>query len=187
MPIKQEIQKALVTLQKGETILYPTDTVWGIGCDATNESAVKKIYSIKERTASKSMIILVDSVEMLQNIISIIPSAIIEVIRKTTIPTSYIFAKPIGLAKNVIANDNTVAIRVVNDTFCKELIQKFGKPIVSTSANISGNKTPENFHEIDLEIKTRVDYIVKLKQESEMIKSSRIVRIKDDTIQVIRE
>ncbi len=182
-----ELSQAQSVLETGDSILYPTDTVWGIGCDATNENAVKKVYQIKNREESKSLIILVDSLEMLQSIIPIIPRVALDLIEKTTKPTSIIYKNPIGLAKNVIANDNTVAIRIVQDEFCQALIKKFGKPIVSTSANISNKPTPTSFSEISSAIRQQVDYIVPLNQEIIQNKSSKIVVIKnDDSIKVIR-
>ena len=187
MAIRKEIHEALKALQEGKTILYPTDTVWGIGCDATNELAVKRIFSIKKRSESKSMIILVDSLEMLQSIISNIPDNIITILKNTKTPTTYIFNNPKRIANSVIASDNTVAIRIVDDFFCKQLIHQFRKPIVSTSANISGNKTPANYNEIDPSIKKQVDYIVKIKQNNSMKKPSKIIRITKNTINIIRK
>ena len=173
-------------LKQDKTILYPTDTVWGIGCDATSESAVKKIYQIKNRNESKSLIILVDSLAMLESIIKKIPSKALEIIKDTKRPTSIIYDNPIGLAQNLIAADNTVAVRIVQDVFCKELIHQFGKPIVSTSANISGQATPANYSEINKNIKQNVDYIVKRTPKFSK-QPSRIIKISEDTITIIRE
>ncbi len=181
-----EIKKTLPFLTESKTILYPTDTVWGIGCDATSESAVKKIYQIKKRDESKSLIILVDGLAMLQRIIKDIPPKALEIIKETKRPTSIIYDNPIGLAQNLVAADNTVAIRIVQDVFCKELIHKFGKPIVSTSANISGQTTPSNYAEIDEIIKQSVDYIVKHTPEFSK-QASRIIKISEDNITIIRE
>ena len=178
---------ALDYLKSGKTILYPTDTVWGIGCDATNPIAVQKIYKLKQRAESKSLIILVDSIAMLQSIIKNIPLKIIDFIQNTSKPTSIIYTNPTGLAKNVIAQDNTVAIRVTTDPFCKELIHKLGAPIVSTSANISGEQTPENFNEINERILESVDYIVPLQYDQTQGKSSQIIRLQSDgTLLIIR-
>lgn len=188
MPIKEEIQKAILTLQKGNTILYPTDTIWGIGCDATDERAVHKVYALKKRAESKSMIILVDSVKMLQSIISYLPNSMINIVKNTKTPTSYIFYNPKGLAKNVVAKDNTVAVRIANDSFCRQLIHEFGKPIVSTSANVSTKPTPKIFSEIQPEIRNNVDYIVDLHREKSPSKSSRIIKIhKDGKLEVLRK
>lgn len=187
-PFLTSINSALANLKKGNTILYPTDTVWGIGCDATNENAVKKVYQIKQRDERKSLIILVDSIEMLQNYIPNIPKAAVDLIKNTTKPTSIIYKNPIGLAKNVIATDHSVAMRIVQDNFCLALIRKFGKPIVSTSANISNTPTPTCFTEIDAKILHNVDYIVALHPNKKNTKSSRIIKIlKDGSLQILRK
>ena len=175
MLFKQEINTTIAFLKEAKTILYPTDTVWGIGCDATNENAVKQVYQLKNRTESKSLIILVADIDMLQNIIKNIPAKALEIIKNDR-PTSIIYDKPIGLAKNLIAADNTVGIRVVQDAFCKKLIQEFGKPIVSTSANISGDPTPLDFSEINETIKQKVAHIVNITPEFSK-KPSRIIKI----------
>lgn len=175
-----KINNALEVLKQTKTLLYPTDTVWGIGCDATNEQAVAKIFEIKQRSESKSLIILVSGIEMLQMYVTEIPIAIIDLLKKTSKPTTIIYSNPIKLAKNVIANDGTVAIRIVQNEFCKQLISKFGKPIVSTSANISRNPTPKCFKEIDPSILDSVDYIVNLQREEINDKSSTIVKVADN-------
>lgn len=178
--MKQEIEKSLKILQKKEILLYPTDTVWGIGCDATSEAAVSKIYTIKQRAESKSLIILVDEIEMLQQYIPTISKEIKALLSKTTNPTTIIYNNPIGLAKNVVAQDNTVAIRIVQNDFCKQLIAAFGKPIVSTSANISGNETPKSFKEIAQPILESVDYVVNLYREERNEKSSTILKVAEN-------
>jgi L-threonylcarbamoyladenylate synthase len=178
--MKQEIEKSLKILQKKEILLYPTDTVWGIGCDATSEAAVSKIYTIKQRAESKSLIILVDEIEMLQQYIPTISKEIKALLSKTTNPTTIIYNNPIGLAKNVVAQDNTVAIRIVQNDFCKQLIAAFGKPIVSTSANISGNETPKSFKEIAQPILESVDYVVNLHREERNEKSSTILKVAEN-------
>ena len=183
-----EIEKSVLALKNGNTILYPTDTVWGIGCDATDEIAVKKIYHIKSREESRSLIILVSSFEMLQKYIGSIPDIVRSVLLENKKPTTIIYKNPKGLAQNAIADDNTVAIRIVQDEFCQELIHQLGKPIVSTSANISGDPTPKAFNEISKPILDSVDYIVNLSQEEVNLKSSTIIRImEDDTIKIIRD
>jgi len=185
---QKEIEKTLIALQNGHTILYPTDTVWGIGCDATNSHAVKKVFKIKQRAAAKSLLLLVDSVTMLQQIITNIPEKALEIIDTATQPTSIIYSNPKGLAKNVVATDNTVGIRVVKDKFCKTLIHKLGKPIVSTSANSSGKPTPKNFKAIREEILNTVDYIVNLQPDKTNIKSSQIIKINaDGSLENLRE
>lgn len=168
-------------LRKGELLLYPTDTVWGIGCDATDKVAVERIFNLKRRHESKSMVILVHSLEMLKQYVSEIPQVVIELIQSTIAPTSIIYSNPKDLASNVIAEDNTVAIRLVKDEFCELLIEKLGKPIVSTSANISGEPTPKNFNEISEEIKKNVDCIVNWRQDEKIEKTaSHIVKINPD-------
>ena len=183
-----EIEKSVLALKNSNTILYPTDTVWGIGCDATDEIAVKKIYHIKNREESRSLIILVSSFEMLQKYIGRIPDIVKSVLLENKKPTTIIYNNPKGIALNAIANDNTVAIRIVQDEFCQKLIHQFGKPIVSTSANISGDPSPKAFDEIIKPILDSVDYIVNLAKEQVNLKSSTIIRImEDDTIKIIRD
>ena len=179
--------KILFFLNKGSTILYPTDTVWGLGCDATNEAAVKKIYKLKNREESKSLIILVDSIEMLQNHVESIPEKALETLRTSVKPTTIIYNNPKRLASNAIASDNTIAIRIPKDEFCIQLIKEFGKPIVSTSANVSGEPTPKSFSEISEAILKNVDYVVDLHQEKIAEKSSTILKIEGDDVIVIRE
>lgn len=182
------VEKTTNALVNDNTILYPTDTVWGLGCDATNVTAVAKIYQIKKRAESKSLIILVDSFEMLQEYVDNIPEKVIEILNNAEKPTTIIYKNPIGLAPNVIASDNTVAIRIVQNEFCQQLIKEFGKPIVSTSANISGDTTPMSFKEIKPTILDAVDYVVNLQQESVATQSSRILKILENgTIQVLRD
>jgi L-threonylcarbamoyladenylate synthase len=164
-------------LKSHKIILYPTDTVWGIGCDATSETAVAKIYTIKKREESKSLVILVNSIEMLKQYIDDIPKSLADILNNAIKPTTIIYNNPKGLAKNVIAKDNTVAIRITNDEFCQKLIQKFGKPIVSTSANISGMTTPKTFKEIDLAILDTVDYVVNLYHDKKTGSPSSIIKV----------
>lgn len=184
----KEISNSLKSLNQNEIILYPTDTVWGIGCDATSETAVAKVFKIKQRSESKSLIILVDGIEMLKKYIPTISNKILDILHNTIKPTTIIYNNPIGLAKNVVASDNTVAIRIVQNEFCKQLISVFGKPIVSTSANISGMPTPKSFKEIDTAILDSVDYIVNLHRKEINTKSSTIIKIGDnDELIVLRE
>ncbi len=175
-----ETERCLKRLYKNRTILYPTDTVWGIGCDATNESAVSKIYKIKNRAETKSLVILVNSIEMLEKHIENIPQSVIDFLKNIKNPTSIIYKNPKGLAKNVIAEDNSVAIRIVKNEFCNQLIEKFEKPIVSTSANVSGEETPKSFNEISKVILESVDYIVNLHRDVINSKSSTILKIDEN-------
>ena len=182
-----EINNSLRVLRNQRTLLYPTDTVWGIGCDATSEEAVATIFKIKQRSESKSLVILVDSFVMLKKYIPKVSEAVLELLKKTTNPTTIIYDNPFGLAKNVVAEDNTVAIRIVQNEFCKQLISDFGKPIVSTSANISGNPTPKSFKEIEQSILDSVDYVVNLQREEVNEKSSTILKVDEKgTITVLR-
>ena len=158
--MKIEINKAIEILKKGGLVLYPTDTIWGIGCDATNENAVAKVFELKQRNESKALISLVGNKEQLITLTKQIPKE-----AESDKPTTIIYTNISGLADNLIANDGTVAIRIVKDHFCKQLIQNFGKPIVSTSANISGENTPKQFSEISKEIRKNVDYIVNLRHD----------------------
>ncbi|OGS71432.1 MAG: threonylcarbamoyl-AMP synthase [Flavobacteria bacterium RIFCSPLOWO2_12_FULL_35_11] len=174
-----EIKNSLKILNQQKLLLYPTDTVWGIGCDATSEEAVAKVFEIKQRSESKSLVILVDSFEMLQKYIPKVPKAVLELLSKTKNPTTIIYDNPVGLAKNVVAADDTVAIRIVQNEFCRELIRMFGKPIVSTSANISGNPTPKSFDEIEKSILDSVDYVVNLQRNEVNEKSSTILKVNE--------
>ncbi len=185
--MQQELTNSIISIQKSKTILYPTDTVWGIGCDATNANSVSKIYKIKNRSESKSLVILVSSLHMLQKYVIVTPS-LKKLINTIKDPTTIIYNNPKNLASNVIASDNTVAIRIVKDEFCRKLIKRFGKPIVSTSANISNSPTPKSFQEIEPLILESVDYIVNLHRNRINKKSSRIIKLEvDGTIKVIRE
>ncbi|MCT4698887.1 L-threonylcarbamoyladenylate synthase [Tenacibaculum haliotis] len=177
-----ELRNLLFNLNKGKTILYPTDTVWGIGCDATNFHAVQKIYKIKKREESKSLIILVSSIEMLKEYIKIVPKIAIDILEQSIKPTTIIYNNPKNLAKNTIAIDNTIAIRIPNNDFCIQLIKEFGKPIVSTSANISGGETPKSFNYISDEIKKNVDYIVNISEVNLNNKPSTILKITEDNV-----
>ncbi|GET44764.1 L-threonylcarbamoyladenylate synthase [Capnocytophaga felis] len=172
-----DIKKSTETLINEGVILYPTDTVWGLGCDATNVTAVSKIFGIKQRNESKSLIILVDSVEMLQKYISEIPNFVLNFLKTVQNPTTIIYSNPKNLAKNVISSENTVAIRLIQDDFCQKLIQNFGKPIVSTSANISGEPTPHIFSDVNSYIIEKCDYVVKHRQnDTEKRNPSQLVR-----------
>jgi len=184
--IKEEAAKAAETLRSGKTLLYPTDTVWGLGCDATNAAAIERIFEIKNRPANKSLIVLVDSIEMLKKYVRDIPEAALRAINEATRPTTIIYEESTGLAHNISA-DRSVGIRIVNDEFCREMIHLFGKPIVSTSANISGEPTPHTFKEISQQIKDSVDYVVGIRQDDEKpAESSAIIKIKGDKIEIIR-
>lgn len=163
--MSEDIKKALEVLKKGGVILYPTDTIWGLGCDATNQEAVKKIYEIKQRDDSKSMLVLLENPGFLTNYVQQVPDIAFDLIELTDKPLTIIYKGAKNLALNLISHDGSIGIRVASDDFCKQLISRFRKPIVSTSANISGQASPSNFHEISEEIKKAVDYIVEHRQD----------------------
>ena len=177
------INQTIEVLKKGGAILYPTDTIWGIGCDATNEAAVDNIFRIKERPKNKNLIILVSAVEEIRFYVHRLNIEMIEFINSQQTPTTIIFNKAKNLPSNLISVDGSIAIRVCKDKFCNALIKQFGKPIVSTSANISGTNTPINFDTIDFKIKKEVDFIVNMNtQESEIKKPSQIFRINESGV-----
>ena len=180
-----EISTTNTYLKQEKVILYPTDTVWGLGCDASCFNAVSKIYQLKNREESKSLIVLVSSIHMLKKHVTV-PKKALEVLKQVKKPTTIIYKNPKGFAKNTIADDGTIAIRIVQDAFCRKLIKRFGKPIVSTSANISGNETPKSFKEISKPILEGVDYIVNLHKNKMNTKSSTILKIDGKDIQVLR-
>jgi L-threonylcarbamoyladenylate synthase len=163
--LRTEIEKALNVLKNGGVILYPTDTVWGLGCDATNEQAVSKINDIKGRSNDKSFIILLDTDAKLQSYVTEIPDVAYDLIEYAEHPLTIVFSGAKNLAKNVINEDGSVGVRIVKHDFCQQLIQRFRKPLTSTSANISGRSAPRFFDEISEEIKEAADYIVDLEQD----------------------
>ena len=163
--MQEDLKKALEVLKKGGVILYPTDTVWGLGCDATNREAVSKIYRIKEREDNKSMLVLIDHSGRLASYVRDVPEIAWELIDAAVNPLTIIYPGAKNLAANLVAEDGSIGIRICSDTFCSELIKKLGKPIVSSSANISGEKTPGNYDEISDTIRNAVDYIVAWRQD----------------------
>ena len=184
----EEINNCNKVLEDGGLILYPTDTVWGIGCDATNPEAVKKVYALKKREDSKALICLVANQAMLERHVKEVPDVAYDIMDLATKPTTIVFDEPMGIASNLVAEDNTLAIRVASDKFCQYLINKFRKPIVSTSANISGHPTPKQFKDIDEEILKGVDYVVNLQNENKNPSPSSIIKLSNDgKVKVIRE
>jgi L-threonylcarbamoyladenylate synthase len=161
-----DIEKCLAVLRNGGLILYPTDTIWGIGCDATNEVAVKKIYALKKRADEKSLIVLMAEEKDILNHIANPDLKVFDHLKTVAKPTTVIYDGAIGLANNIIAKDGSVAIRLTTDLFCRQLIKQFRKPIVSTSANISGYPSPLVFNDIEEAIKNGVDYIVQHRQNN---------------------
>jgi len=185
---QDDIEKSLEILLKGGVILYPTDTVWGIGCDATNSTSVERIYAIKQRNETRAMLTLVDGLDMLAGYVDDIPQIAVQLMEKAEKPLSIIYPKAKNLAENLIAQDGSIGIRIVQEPFCQQLIKEFGKPIVSTSANISGKPTPGTFLEIADEIREAVDYIVQWRQDDlQPAVASSIIQLKvDGNYQVIR-
>lgn len=184
-----DIEQCLKVLRGGGLILYPTDTVWGIGCDATNERAAERIYKLKKRSDSKAMIVLVtDEREVLQHIAN--PDMrVFDYLHQVTKPTTVVYRGAIGLAENIVGSDGSIAMRICRDLFCRHLLKRFHKPIVSTSANISGQPVPSVFSDISVDIKIGVDYIVNYRQDDNMpARPSSVIKWnKDGTVTVLRE
>jgi L-threonylcarbamoyladenylate synthase len=188
MEINQEVYKAFEIIQNGGIILYPTDTVWGIGCDATNAEAVKKIYALKQREESKSMIVLMNGEKMMYNVFKEIPEVAWQILDLSEKPTTLILDNPKNIAPNIIADDNTLGVRLVKEPFCYKLMERMKKPLVSTSANISGMPTPKSFKEISPEILNGVDYVVNLYHEKICDKPSTIIKLTNDNqVKIIRK
>jgi L-threonylcarbamoyladenylate synthase len=188
MNFENDIENCQKALVDGGIILYPTDTVWGIGCDATNENAVAKIYALKKRSDKKSMIVLLADENKIRNYVTQPDAKIFDYIKGVNKPTTFIYESGINLARNMIQGNGSIGIRITNDPFCKKLITRFGKPIVSTSANISGYPSPAIFQDVDYEIKNGVDYIVQHRQDDVTAASpSAIVKLNaDGSLTIIR-
>ncbi len=197
MDINIEIQKAYEIIKEGGIILYPTDTVWGIGCDATNADAVAKIYKLKQRTETQSMIVLMNGEKMMYNVFKDIPEVAWQIIDLSDSndgelakqnPTTLILDNPRNVAPNIISADNSLGVRIVKEPFCFKLMEKMKKPLVSTSANISGKPTPIAFKDISPEIIKGVDYVVNLHREKIGGKPSTIIKLTTDSqVKVIRK
>lgn len=189
MIFEDDIKESLITLRKGGIILYPTDTIWGLGCDPTNETAVSKIFNIKSRSEVKSLIILADGLSMVERYVTEIPEIIYELAEVSESPLTIIYPRGKNLASGVCSEDGSIAIRICHDEFCKELISRFRKPIVSTSANFSGNPSPSNFDEIENGLPEKVDYTVKYRQDDRSKgQASPVIKINlDGTIKIIRQ
>ncbi|HMW25843.1 MAG TPA: L-threonylcarbamoyladenylate synthase [Ferruginibacter sp.] len=164
---ENDIEQCLRVLHTGGLILYPTDTVWGIGCDATNEDAVAKVYALKKRSDEKSMIILLADERDIIKYVTQPDPRVYDYIKGIHKPTTIIYEGAVGLAPNLTPQNNSIAIRIVRDRFCKDLVKRFRKPVVSTSANVSGYPAPGVFTDIDIEIKNGVDYIVQHRQDDQ--------------------
>lgn len=187
--MNQDIQNALEVLKAGGVILYPTDTIWGIGCDATNVEAVKRVYEIKKRVDSKSMLVLLDNPNRLNSYVDEVPEIAWDLVEASDKPMTLIYPGARNLASNLINEDGTIGIRISDEEFSNRLIFRFRKPIVSTSANISGKPSPGNFSEIDAEILEAVDYVVEYRQDDmTSSKASSIIKIGlGGEIQILRE
>ena len=198
--MREEIQKALEVLRKGGIILYPTDTVWGIGCDATDPEAVAKIYEIKRREDSKSLVLLASDMDMICRYVKEIPEMAVQLVEVNDKPMTIIYPDAVAgsqsdkasrncLAYNAVAEDGTVGIRVPMMEFCQQLVSRFGRPIVSTSANISGEATPKKYAEISQEIKDAVDHVVDpVLEKGSTGQSSSIIKVGlDYSIEIIRK
>ena len=189
MTQQEDIKRAIETLRNGGIILYPTDTVWGIGCDATNLEAVKKVYEIKHRDDSKALICLVDSDARLQRYVRNVPDVAWDIFELATKPTTIILDDAVNLAPNLIAEDGTIAMRITQEPFSKELCYRFQKPLVSTSANISGEPAAQNYGDISEELLNAVDYVCwSRRQEHKPHTPSSIIKLeKNGTVAIIRK
>ena len=186
--INSEVHKAFEVIQDGGIILYPTDTVWGIGCDATNAEAIKKIYALKQREESKSMIVLMNGEKMMYNVFKEIPETAWQILDLSEKPTTLILDNPRNIAPNIISDDNSLGVRIVKEPFCFKLMERMKKPLVSTSANISGMFSPKSFKEISPEIINGVDYVVNLHREKICDKPSTIIKLTlDNQVKIIRK
>jgi L-threonylcarbamoyladenylate synthase len=176
--MNEDLIKCIEVLKMGGIILYPTDTIWGLGCDATNFNAVKRLYDIKKREDRKSMLVLVDKADRIDRYVNDVPEVAWNLIEMAVEPLTIIYPEAKNLAENLISEDVSIGIRVVSDPFCQKLIYQFRKPIVSTSANISGHSSPTNFKEISSDIINVVDYVVKWRQNDiKKSKPSAIIKL----------
>jgi L-threonylcarbamoyladenylate synthase len=189
MTFEEDIKESLKTLRQGGIILYPTDTIWGLGCDPTNEAAVNKIYKIKSRDENKSLIILVDGLSMIERYVEDCPEIVFELAGVSDSPLTIIYPKGKNLAEGVCGKDNSIAIRICHDEFCSQLISRFHKPIVSTSANLSGSPSPGNFSEVEKTLIDTVDFVVNYHQNDRSKSfASPVIKVNHDgTIKIIRK
>jgi L-threonylcarbamoyladenylate synthase len=189
MIFEEDIINALITLRSGGIILYPTDTIWGLGCDATNHDAVEKIYKIKSRDKNKSLLVLVNGEQMVERYVKEVPEVVYELISVSDTPLTIIYPSGKNLASGVCSEDGAVGIRICNDQFCNELIGRFRKPIVSTSANLSGKSSPGNYSEIEKSIIDSADYVIKYRQnDRQKSVASPVIKVDTDgTVKIIRK
>ena len=187
MQFRNVIEKSLEVMSGGGVILYPTDTIWGIGGDASNESTVQKVYTIKNRAESKSLVSLVSDIEMLQSL-TFVSASVIELLKNSERPTTIIYSAISGIHPSARSENGSAAVRVVKNEFCKALISALKRPLLSTSANLSGQPSPTDFQSVSLNIKESVDYIVPLYQNERIdSRPSRILKVNGDEVIVIRE
>ncbi|WP_185858670.1 L-threonylcarbamoyladenylate synthase [Blattabacterium cuenoti] len=191
MSFDEEIEKSVDILKKGKNLLYPTDTVWGIGCEAFNIHAINKIYRIKNRNCSKSMIILVESIDRLHQLVEYVSDFTIKILidnfEKNKKPITIVYDHIRQIASSILNKENTLAIRLTNDSFCSCLIQNLDKPIISTSANLSGFSSPQYFSEISPSILSQVDYAVNLRRkEKAHYRNSSIIKIVSNKVKILR-
>ncbi len=189
MDFEEDLKNSLNVLKNGGVILYPTDTVWGLGCDATNSRAVENIFAIKSRSDNKSLIVLVDGESMMERYVREVPEIVYELIEVSDTPLTIIYPFGKNLASGVCSDDGSVGIRICRDEFCSELISKFRKPVVSTSANISGNPAPSVYDEVDFRIIDASDYVVKHRQDDRQKRPvSPVIKVeKNGVIRIIRK
>ncbi len=182
-----DVESSLAVLKSGGIILYPTDTVWGLGCDATNAAAVEKIYALKHRPSSKSMIVLVADERDILQYVAAPDMQVFQYLETTGKPTTVVYDNVIGLAENLLAEDGSLGIRITADPFCRQLIKRMRKPLVSTSANTSGQATPAFFAQVTGEIRAGVDYVVSYRQEDNTpATASSVIRWKNGVVEIIR-
>ncbi len=188
MNFEEDLKKSLECLRSGGVLLYPTDTIWGLGCDATNTSAVEKIFSIKSRSAAMSLIILVNGEPMIERYVRYVPESAYSITEVSDSPVTIVYPEGKNLAPGICSEDGSVGIRICNEPFCNELISRFRKPIVSTSANISGEPSPSHFGEISEEIKKAAGYVVTYRQEDrQKHKPSPVIKIdKNGVFKILR-
>jgi L-threonylcarbamoyladenylate synthase len=187
MDINTEVHQAFEVIKNGGIILYPTDTVWGLGCDATNETAVNRLFELKKRTQDHSMIVLVNGDRLIHRIFKEVPETAWQILELSEKPTTLVLDDPKNVAPQLVAKDNSLGIRVVKDPFCYKLIERMKNPLVSTSANFSGAPTPTCFVEITTDLINQVDYVVNLDRDKKTTKSSAIIKLtRDAQVKIIR-
>jgi len=179
--LQEEIDKSVDLLRKGKILLYPTDTIWGLGCDATNSKAVQRLYKLKERDPNKSMIVLLDSVDKLEQYINKVPPITYDLIQNSVSPLTIVYSGAKNLAKNLVAADGTIAIRIVKGAYCTPVIQQLNKPLVSTSANLSGEPSASSFYQINKSILDKVDHVVEVfRDRVRNVKPSTLIKIEEN-------